>query len=239
MSHLTFFSLVSTSAPPPIPPHPYPCFLPTSFLLHLSGCVEELEIILLRCNLFRIYWGRSVVFISSYSSHIYAWVTHEISARKSFESTKYPQLKILGPQNTHEKIFWTPRNTHEKKFWTHETSTKKVLDPRNTHERKFLNPRNIHQESLGPTKYPREEISDPRHNYEKKVLTHEIPTRKNFGPARNPQEKILDPRRHDDRRPTRPTIVGDPRNLTHSVKTIKWKRISKFSESHTSRRIWI
>ena len=36
--------------------------------------LEKMETIILKCNLFRIYWERSVAFIYSYSSLIYSRV---------------------------------------------------------------------------------------------------------------------------------------------------------------------
>ena len=96
---------------------------------------------ILKCNLFRINWGRSVAFIYCYSSPIHPRFTHKIFPRKTFWNHKIPTRKDIGPTEYHreeildpqkyppEKIS-DPRNTHKEKF-------KKILDPRNTHEKKF------------------------------------------------------------------------------------------------------
>ena len=69
---------------------------------------------------------------------------------KKFRTHEIPTRRILDPQSTHEKKFWTqeyprenfgptkyPRNIHEKKLQTHDITTRKILDPRNTHEKKI------------------------------------------------------------------------------------------------------
>ena len=73
----------------------------------------------------------------------------------------FERHKILNPQNTQEKTFWT----HEIPTWKHlgpmkyprpEYPQEKILDPRNTHEKSF-----------GPTKYPQDKNLDPRNTHEK------------------------------------------------------------------------
>ena len=149
-------------------------------------------------------------------------------------------------RNIHEKKNLGPENTHEKKFWTYEIPKRKNLDPQNTHEKKLWTHEISTRENFGPTKYPRNthkkkswthEIAtrknlDPRNTHEKKFWFHEISTRKNFGPTKCPREKILDPRNiyekkfwthkistrkkklypleHND------TTARDPRNSAHS-----------------------
>ena len=49
--------------------------------------------------------------------------THEIPARKMFGTTKYPQEKMLDPQNTREKK--NPRVTQEEILFVHRIETVK------------------------------------------------------------------------------------------------------------------
>ena len=60
--------------------------------------LEKMETIILKCNLFRIYWERSVAFIYSYSSLIYSRVTHKISTRINLGPTEYLEENILDPR---------------------------------------------------------------------------------------------------------------------------------------------
>ena len=114
-----------------------------------SWCVEELEAIILNCNLFDVCWRRSVALIYSYPSLIcprmrYSWEkllhiwnthekkfrTYEIPKGKSFGPMKYPRENISDSQNIHQKKKkWDPRNTREKTIWTHETPKEKKLGP--------------------------------------------------------------------------------------------------------------
>ena len=115
-----------------------------------SWCVEELEAIILNCNLFDVCWRRSVALIYSYSSLIcprmrYSWEkllhlwnthekkfrTYEIPKGKSFGPMKYPRENISDSQNIHQK----------KKNGTHEIPARKPF---------------------GPTKHPRKKNWDPR-----------------------------------------------------------------------------
>ena len=68
-------------------------------------------------NLFCIYWGRSMAFIS-HSALIYSRGTYETSTRNNFGPTKIPTRKNLDP-----------RNAHEKTFQTHEIPTRKNFGP--------------------------------------------------------------------------------------------------------------
>ena len=125
-----------------------------------------------KCNLFRIYWGRSTPFILIPDLYI-----HELP-------TKHPRGKILDPRTIYEKIFWTYKNTHEKKFGRTNYPRDKILDPQNTREKKFgrtkyprdkiLDARNTREKKFGRTKYPRDEILDLRNTHETKFWTYEI-----------------------------------------------------------------
>ena len=100
-----------------------------------------LETIILKSNLFRTNWERSVAFIYYYSSLIYSNFTHEISMRKNFGPTK----------------------THEKKICTHKMPTRKIrlpkllrgkiLDPRNACEKKLLTREIPKRKNLGPINF--------------------------------------------------------------------------------------
>ena len=137
-----------------LPPNLYSCFPSTRYLLRESGYVEKLETIILKCNLFRICWGRRVVFISSYSSLIYSRVTRE-----------YLREKVLNPRNNHEKFFWIYKIATTKIFEPMKYLPEKILDPQNTHEKKFWTHKITTRKIIRPTKYPREKLSDSRrHN---------------------------------------------------------------------------
>ena len=118
--------------------HP-PRFPPTRYLLRLNGCVERLETIILKCNLFQINWERSVAFIYSNSSLTYLQVTHEIPTRKKlnprntlkkkFQTHELPNRKTFGHTKYPRETFLNLRNTHQKKSWTHEISTRGNFAP--------------------------------------------------------------------------------------------------------------
>ena len=125
--------------------HP-PRFPPTRYLLRLNGCVERLETIILKCNLFQIKWERSVAFIYSSVAFIYSnslltylQVTHEIPTRKKlnprntlkkiFQIHKLPNRKTFGPTKYPRETFLNLRNTHQKKSSTHEISTRGNFAP--------------------------------------------------------------------------------------------------------------
>ena len=118
--------------------HP-PRFPPTRYLLRLNVCVERLETIILKCNLFQINWERSVAFIYSNSSLTYLQVTHEIPTRKKlnprntlkkkFQIHELPNRKNFGPTKYPQETFLNRRNTHQKKSWTHEISTRGNFAP--------------------------------------------------------------------------------------------------------------
>ena len=91
-----------------------------------NECVEKLETIVFKCNLFRIYCGRRVTFIYYYSSLIYSQGTNETSTRK-----------ILNPQNALEQKFWTHEMPTRKNFGPTKYLREKISDPRNTHHKKF------------------------------------------------------------------------------------------------------
>ena len=113
--------------------HP-PRFPPTRYLLRLNVCVERLETIILKCNLFQINWEKSVAFIYSNSSLTYLQVTHEIPTgknlnprnthNKKFPTHELPTRKTFGPMKYPWETFLNLRNTHQKKSWTHEISTR-------------------------------------------------------------------------------------------------------------------
>ena len=84
------------------------------------------------------------------------------------------------------------------------------MGPQNTHEKKFSIHETYMRENLGPTKYSRE-----------KIWTHEITTTNNF--------KLTESQWHDGTRPTRTTMVRDPRNLAHSKLKYETLRISATS----------
>ena len=71
---------------------------------------------------------------------------------------KYPNVKILDPQNIHEKIFRIYEIPKIKNFRTTKYSREEILYSWDTHEKKF-----------GPTKYPREKNFRPT-----KAQWHEI-----------------------------------------------------------------
>ena len=100
---------------------------------------KKLEAIILKCNLFRIYWGRSTAFIYSCSSLIYSRGTYKTYTRKYFGLTKYPQKKLLTHKIPTRKKF-DPWNSHEKKFWTHEIPTRKNFGPSKTRWRDGARP---------------------------------------------------------------------------------------------------
>ena len=122
--HLTFFLLVTMSAPASPPPS----------LQQDSGCVEKFKTIILKCNLFRINWGRSVAFIYSYSSLTCTQFTLEISTRADLGPTKYPWEKISDPHEISTGKYLDLQNTHEKKSWTHELPTRRNFVPSKWHE---------------------------------------------------------------------------------------------------------
>ena len=95
-----------------------------------NGCVEKLETIVFKCNLFRIYCGRRVTFIYYYSSLIYSQGTNETSTRK-----------ILNPQNALEQ-----------KFWTHEMPTRKNFGPTKYLREKISDPRPHWHDGTRPTR---------------------------------------------------------------------------------------
>ena len=92
-----------------------------------------MEAIILKCNLFRIYWGRSTAFIYSCSSLIYSRGTCKTYTRKYFGLTKYPQKKLLTHKIPTRKKF-DPRNTHEKKFRTLEDTVARWRETNETHD---------------------------------------------------------------------------------------------------------
>ena len=116
------------------------CVSPTLFnkvFATLKWVCWKIGNIIFKCNLFRIFWSRSVGFIYSYSS-LYSYPL--IPQEKNFKPTR----KMLDPRNTYKIKFWT----QEKKCRTHEIPTKtnfgpkkypreKILDPWNTHEKSF------------------------------------------------------------------------------------------------------
>ena len=104
--------------------------------------MEKLGIIISKCKLFYIYWGRSAAFLTHEISTWKnldpkntqtrkIWIheitkrkkneTHKIPKRKKFGFTKYPREKIRIPNKIEkrEKIS-NSRKTHEKSLWTQE-----------------------------------------------------------------------------------------------------------------------
>lgn len=74
--------------------------------------------IILKCNLFHIYWGRSAVFFYFYLSHIYSRGVYELLPRKTLDQ----------------------RDTLEKKIWTHEMLTRKNFVPTKYPREETLDP---------------------------------------------------------------------------------------------------
>ena len=105
---------------------------------------------ILKCHLFGINLGRSVVSIYSYFSLTYSIVTHEISTIKSFR----------------------PRNIHEKKIWTHEIPTRKNFGPTEYPRQELLDPRNTHEKNSEPTNHPRGKVLDPQNTHKERFRTH-------------------------------------------------------------------
>ena len=110
-------------------------------------------------------WSQHPSKFSSYKSceneDIILSISHKTRSSDFKGGSLSPYVKkILDPQNTHAKNFWTHEIFRRKNFGPAKFRREKKLDPWNTHEKKFWN-HEIHTRKITPTKVPWHDCMGP------------------------------------------------------------------------------
>ena len=144
-----------------------------------------------------------VQYLSILIAHLYI---HELP-------TKYRRVKILDPQNTRKKKFWTHKVPTRKKSGLMKYAREEILDPRNSHKKKSWTHDMPTRRNFRPTKKPLEKRLDPR----KPTKIDFLPTRRSFR-LTNTHEKKIRPKKSRWDNDVWQTKTRDPRNLAlHQV----------------------